>query len=120
MIVMDASAILAYLRGEPGADVVEKNVAGAVIGAANWSEVLQKLRFHGADWELAVALMDALGLVVEPVSAVDAQRAAQLWRRESGLSLGDRLCLALADRLDAVALTADKAWGVSDRIQQIR
>ena len=35
---------------------------------------------------------------------------ARLWHRGSGLSLGDRFCLALAKRLDCPALTADRAW----------
>lgn len=120
MIVLDASALLAYLSGEPGADVVEDNLDGAVIGAANWSEVLQKLHSRGADWEIAAALLESLSMKVEAVSVRDAELAAKMWRLDSGLSLGDRLCLALTSRLDAVALTADRAWGQSERVHQIR
>jgi PIN domain nuclease of toxin-antitoxin system len=43
-----------------------------------------------------------------------------MWRPGSGLSLGDRLCLALAQRLDADVLTADRAWGEEGLIRQIR
>ena len=43
-----------------------------------------------------------------------------MWQRGSALFLADRFCLALATRLDAVALTADTAWGASDRVRQIR
>ena len=53
-------------------------------------------------------------------TAATAERAAALWRRGSGLSLADRFCLALADRLDATIWTADTAWGQTDRIRQIR
>jgi len=119
--VLDASAVLAYLQGEAGADLIERALeAGAVAGAANWSEVAQKVMAGGGDWELARALLASYGLGVEPVTAEDAERAAARWRRGSGLSLGDRLCLALADRLAADVLTADKAWGDGGRITQVR
>lgn len=111
MIVLDASAVLAFLQGEPGADRVESALAESVISAANWSEVAQKVMSRGGDWSLAAGLLEHYGLRVEPVTAADAVRAAQLWRKGSGLSLGDRICLALAGRLAATALTADQAWG---------
>lgn len=120
-VVLDASAILAFLQGEAGSDRVEAALDdGAVVGAANWSEVAQKVRARGADWGLVQALLDSYGIVVEPVDRDDADRAAARWRVGSGLSLGDRLCLALGDRLDAEVLTADTAWGVSGRVRQIR
>jgi ribonuclease VapC len=50
----------------------------------------------------------------------DGERAANLWTEHPNLSLGDRLCLALADRLVAEAVTADRSWGSSSRIRQIR
>ncbi|MDQ0613680.1 ribonuclease VapC [Microbacterium sp. W4I4] len=120
MTVLDASAVLAYMQGEPGADQVESYLDGAVIGAANWSEIAQKIRSGGADWGVARALLLSYDLRVEPVTAADAENAASSWRRGSGLSLGDRLCLALAARLGRPALTADRAWGESDRIIQLR
>lgn len=121
MTVLDASAVLAFLQGEEGADAVEAALeVGAIAGAANWSEVAQKVRAAGADWELARALLESYDLVVEPVSIDDAERAAGRWRRGDGLSLGDRLCLALADRLGGEVLTADRAWGDAGQIRQIR
>jgi ribonuclease VapC len=59
-------------------------------------------------------------LAVEPVQADDAENAARLWRRGAGLSLADRLCLATAERLDAMVWTADTAWGSNGRVRQIR
>lgn len=120
MTVLDASALLAFLQGESGADRVEESLANAVVGAANWSEVAQKVRASGADWGVARGLLLSYDLTVEPVSQRDAEQAAAMWRSGSGLSLGDRLCLALAQRLDAVVITADRAWGEADRIVQIR
>lgn len=120
MTVLDASAVLAFLQGESGADRVEADLEGGVVGAANWAEVAQKVRVSGGDWGIARSLLLSYDLRIEPVTLRDAERAASLWTRGSGLSLGDRLCLALAHRLDTVVLTADRAWGESDRIVQIR
>jgi ribonuclease VapC len=121
MNVFDASALLTFLQGEPGAGEVERALkAGGACGAANWSEVAQKIRAHGRNWDLSRALLASYGLQVEPVTAGDAEWAARRWTAGEGLSLADRLCLALGDRLDADILTADQAWGTTGRIRQIR
>ena len=120
-VVLDASAILAFLQGEDGSDVVEEALSGgSLCGAANWSEAAQKVAAAGRDWSLARALLLSYGIQVEPVTVLDAEWAARRWRRGGGLSLADRLCLALAERLDLVALTADGAWGAAGRVKQIR
>lgn len=120
-VVLDASAVLAFVAGEPGADVVEDALNGdARCGAANWSEVAQKVRQSGRDWTLVISLLNSFNLTVEPVTATDGERAAERWGPGLGLSLGDRLCLALADRLQADALTADRAWGKAAPVRQIR
>jgi PIN domain nuclease of toxin-antitoxin system len=119
--VLDASALLAFLQGEPGADVVEAALnAGALCGAANWSEAAQKVIDAGGDWELTKALLDSYGFEVAAVTAEDGEWAAHRWRRGEGLALGDRLCLALGERVDRDVLTADTAWGRTGRIKQIR
>jgi PIN domain nuclease of toxin-antitoxin system len=119
--VLDASAILAFLQGEDGAEVVEGVLAsGAACSAANWSEVAQKILAAGRDLDLARALLGSYDLDVAPVTVDDAEVAARWWRRGKGLSLGDRLCLALAERLDCDAWTADVAWGDGPTIRQIR
>jgi PIN domain nuclease of toxin-antitoxin system len=120
-VALDASALLAFLRGEDGAAVVERCLAeGAVCGAANWSEVAQKVLAAGRDWDLARALLLSYELGIEPVTAADAEWAARRWRRGEGLSLADRLCLALADRDGLDAWTADTAWGTGGNVRQIR
>jgi ribonuclease VapC len=109
--VFDASAVLAFLLGEPGADLVESRLAGGGwIGAANWSEIAQKVGSVPGVWPGARDLLLSYPLTIEPVSRLDAEGAAALWRPGEGLSLADRLCLALAGRLDSEALTADRAW----------
>lgn len=121
MTVLDASALLAFLQGETGADLIEQVLSdGAVCGAANWSEVAQKVQRRSGDWSLARALLLSYDLTIEPVAAIDGERAAHLWAEVPHLSLGDRLCLALAERLESEAVTAASAWGSSERIRQIR
>jgi PIN domain nuclease of toxin-antitoxin system len=119
--VLDASALLAFLGGEDGADIVEGALdEGAACGTANWSEVAQQVLAAGRDWDLSRALLSSYDIESRPVTVEDAEAAALRWQRGTGLSLADRLCLALADRLDAAVLTADRTWGTNDRVRQIR
>jgi PIN domain nuclease of toxin-antitoxin system len=119
--VIDASALLAFVQGEQGADIVEAALLDeAACGAANWSEIAQKVIAAARDWELVKALLESYDLVVEPVTVDDGELAAARWRRGDGRSLADRLCLALGERLDADVLTADTDWGSTGRIRQIR
>lgn len=119
--VVDASAILAFLQDESGAEVVEEILErGCECSTVNWSEVAQKVRAADGDWPIASALLSSYDVRIRDATADDAERAAALWRRGSGLSLADRFCLALAHRLDAIVWTADSAWGEDERIQQVR
>ena len=69
---------------------------------------------------MSSALLLTYDLQISSVTAVEAEMAAHRWADDPHLSLGDRLCLALGDRLDATVWTADRAWGESDRVRQIR
>lgn len=108
--VVDASVVLAWLQDEPGADDAEPMLMDGVIGAVNWSEVLQKARQHGAPAEVVGRLLASFGLKVVDVTRADAAVAAELWRRSSRLSIADRLCLALGVRLAVPIATGDAAW----------
>jgi len=121
MILWDSSALLAFLLDEPGADAVEDRLSHpTVCSAANWSEIAQKLIAHQRNWPAARALLQGMGLRVEPVTAVDAEHAAVLWSTHRTLSLADRLCLATGHRLDADIWTADRSWGDERPVRQIR
>lgn len=108
--VVDASVVLAWLQDEPGADEAEPLLMEGVIGAANWSEVLQKVRQHGAPAGVVARLLASFGLTVVDVTRADGEIAADLWDRGTPLSLGDRLCLALGLRTGLPVATADAAW----------
>jgi len=111
-VVLDASAVLALLFEEPGAEVVRVQLRTGIIGAANLAEVLAKLSDHGVPAHEAARAVAILGLEVVPMSEAQAQRSAKMRpaTRAAGLSLGDRACLALAAELDASALTVDRGW----------
>jgi len=121
MSIVDASVLLAFAQGEEGTGQAEVLLEeGASCGAANWSEVAQKVRAAGRDWPLVRALLVSYGLVVEAVTEEDAEWAAERWRRGEGLSLAERLCLALGERLDLDVWTADTSWGSEGRVHQLR
>jgi len=123
MIVVDSSALLAYLWGEPGHQQVENALDGAaaICTVVNWCEVATKVLARGGDWNAAETALLGAGLGIVSVEVDDAVRAARLWVQHRDLSMGDRLCLAIADRLDATILTADHAWQpASNRVQLIR
>jgi PIN domain nuclease of toxin-antitoxin system len=111
-VVLDASAVLALLLEEPGADrVTEAILAGAEMTTANFAEVATKYVLRGAVAE-ARALQARLPVTLVAVDQDLALRAALMAQatRPAGLSLGDRLCLALAQRSRSAALTADRGW----------
>jgi ribonuclease VapC len=122
MNLFDSSALLCFLQGESGADRVEDVLLGQPgrCSAVNWSETAQKVLRLDGDWPSSRALLLSYQLAVEPVTLQDAEAAAALWRRNSGLSLADRICLATGRRLAAVVWTADRAWGESGHVRQVR
>ena len=113
MTVLDASALLAYLRDEPGSVVVEEALATeASIGAVNLAEVLSKLADADQDPDDAMARIGILPLEVVPFDETLAVETARLRPAtvRAGLSLGDRACLALAHSRERRVLTGDVAW----------
>jgi ribonuclease VapC len=111
-IVLDASALLAMLHNEPGGEDVVKEMENAVLSSVNLSEVIQQSLKRNVDVTAFREDLEAIGLTIFPFTADDAEAAAQLWSaaHSLGLSLGDRACLALAQRLSLPVLTADKIW----------
>ncbi len=110
--VLDASALLAMLQGEPGGDRVAEAIPDAVISAVNITEVVAKLCDKGLAQKQARETMEILSLNVVEFDMSQAIEAGGLRpsTRDYGLSLGDRACLALAARVGATALTTDRAW----------
>jgi PIN domain nuclease of toxin-antitoxin system len=114
--VLDASALLVLLLGEPGADKVADAIAeGAAMSSVNFSEVAALLVRNQRDANRILRSV-ADQVTVESFTSEDALTTAALAEptRASGLSLGDRACLALAQRLAVAAITADREWAKLD------
>ena len=129
--VLDASALLAFLRNEPGAAIVEQALqAGAAICAVNWAEVLTKLADLGEDPVVIRQRLSDQGLlggdlVVIPAGEELAVEIALLRpaTRISGLSLADRACLSLARLMSLPVLTTEHTWAslkTGVEVRQIR
>ncbi len=114
--VLDASALLALINGEPGAEIVSRTLPDAVVSAVNLAEVISKLTDYGHSDSEIDEVVAGLGLNVVPFDAAQARAVGILHRssRARGLSLADRACLALADTLGGSALSTDRIWGSLD------
>ena len=111
-MILDASALLAFLFDEAGSEVVANALLdGAEMTAVNYAEVLTRYVLGEAFDEVA-GLQGQLPISIVPVDQDLAYRAAMMASntRKAGLSLGDRICLALAQRTKDTVLTADRAW----------
>jgi ribonuclease VapC len=110
--VLDASALLCLLKGEQGAERVLSVLARTVVSAVNLSEAYGKLADAGGSEDRIAQAIGGLHLRVEPFDDDQARRAGMLQplTKSLGLSLGDRVCLALAQHRGATALTADRIW----------
>lgn len=122
-VILDASAVLAWLNGEPGAEAIDALLqAGApcLVSAANHAEIIAKALDRGVAADAVRDIVTSIGYTVIDTSADDGATAGWMRpvTRAHGLSLGDRLCLAAAQRLKAQVHTADRAWlDVADALQ---
>lgn len=116
--VLDASALLAYLRDETRAEIVENAlIDGCYISIINWVEVLSKVVDLGESPDEIIKRLRDEGLLENSLKIIacneeDAITIAKFRpvTKSAGLSLGDRACLALGKRLNLPVLTADKVW----------
>lgn len=113
--ILDASALIAFLHNEPGAEaVVDAITATAAVSVVNWAETLSKVAADGDDpQQVADSLQTSDSpLILEPLTDADCVEIARLrpLTKALGLSLADRACLALARRLEIPVVTADRDW----------
>lgn len=110
--VLDASAVLAVLNGEPGADLIVPLLGEAMMSTVNYAEVTSKLIGSGAARSEARNAILSLGIDVADFDLGLAERTGELrpLTRHRGLSLGDRACIALAEREGIPVVTTDRTW----------
>jgi ribonuclease VapC len=123
--VLDASALIAFLREEPGADRVGDVLTESCISAVNLAETYGKLVEYGKPLEAVAYQVERLQIPIIPFDAEQAQIAASLWNktRSVGMSLGDRACLSLAMKTSLPAFTTEGEWqkcGLAVKIVKIR
>jgi PIN domain nuclease of toxin-antitoxin system len=112
VIVLDASALIALLKNEPGATVVVEHMTEPVMSTVNLAETLTRMAEDGGDAVAIKASLDGSPIRFVPVSDEHALAAALLRipTKSLGLSLGDRMCLALGLQEGLSVLTADRRW----------
>lgn len=125
MIILDASALLAFLRRELGHEIVTAQLGQACISAINFAEVLARMSVLGiAPRDLRLQL-DSTGLRVIDFDVAQSVIVAEIREpmRRAGIGIADCCCLALGMHLALPVLTADRAWttlGLGVTVQLIR
>lgn len=123
-VVLDASAILAVLYGEPGEEEIREwmRASRVVVGTVNLAEVAGKLAEGGLDEKEIREAVDVLSLEVLPLDADAAYGAGMLkvGTRERGMGVGDLSCVAVARGIGGVALTTDGIWSGLDGVEVVR
>jgi PIN domain nuclease of toxin-antitoxin system len=114
--VLDASALLALLNKERGAEQVRPLMPHAIIGAVNFAETVQRLRRGGMSLEEVKAALTPLVSSPVPFDEQLVYVSASIHERTSdhGLSFGDCACLALALSHNLPAVTAERNWDRAD------
>ena len=111
-VVLDASALIAMLKGERGAAKVASAIADARVSSVNYAEVVSHFIYAGMPAHEVDAMLQPLPIRVVPADQALATVAGRLRgvTADAGLSLGDRFCLALAQRDGLPAWTSDQGW----------
>jgi len=110
--VLDAAALIAMLKAEPGGDLVAASIADARMGVFNLAEVISHFANLGMPADAIDAMLAPLPITLVPADAALARTAGHMrvTTASASLSLGDRFCLALAWHEGRPAWTADRAW----------
>ena len=121
-VVLDASAVLAVLFKETGAEIVAQVLFGATISAVNYSEVLKKAVEKRGDIHKAKHFLDRQSLKVVAFDISQAVAAAAILPQTSdfGLSFADRACVSLGLQLQYQVLTAEKRMSLTGLDVKIR
>jgi PIN domain nuclease of toxin-antitoxin system len=120
--ILDSSAVIAALQGEPGGQVARAAASTGAISAINVAEVVSKLVQYGATEDDALAMARDFGVEMAAMDERQAELAGLFHARtrKHGVSMGDAFCLALAMQLDLPVLTTDRRWSALDLGVEVR
>lgn len=120
--ILDASALLALVFDEPGADVVARLAGGSSILSVNFSEVIQRVISIDGNPDRAEEAVDRLEIEVFSFDRKLARIAAELRQPTAfiGASFADRACLSLGLLTGRPILSSDRAWAKLDLGIEIR
>jgi PIN domain nuclease of toxin-antitoxin system len=110
--VIDSSVFVAAINKEPGGDKLAAYLDESVIPVTTYTEVVTRLLDAEMLFDKADRLMSDFRVPIVDVTFALAKRAAEFRSatRPCGLSMGDRICLALAESIGGTAVTADRQW----------
>ncbi len=111
-VVLDASALLALIQNEQGAEIVKPLVHKAVMSTVNVAEAITVLQKIGVTPQEGIHAISEFIHDIISFDTEQAQAVAELQPlvKHKGLSLGDRACLALGQKMNLPVYTADKIW----------
>lgn len=110
--VLDASAVTAVLRKEPGHEAVLPHLRGSMISTVNLAEVFCTSRRFGGMADVDELAIKTMQLERVPFDDEQAHVVASIFAKTQGSSVGlaDRICMALGLTRNLPVLTADRAW----------
>jgi ribonuclease VapC len=111
--LLGASALLALIFNEPGSDRVRDLIDDSQIHTVNLAEVMRKLVALGMPVDEVIAHIE--DLEIETIPELNRENVVQIARltpeaKRVGLSLGDCVCLVVAESMGLTAVTADRSW----------
>lgn len=111
-IVLDASALLALIQEEQGAEVIKPLLKFSIMSTVNIAECLTALQRTGVSPQEALILITDIITTIVPFDIEQAGYVAELQSKvqHKGLSLGDRACIVLGIKLQVPIYTADRVW----------
>ncbi|MFO0427558.1 MAG: PIN domain-containing protein [Planctomyces sp.] len=120
--VLDASAVLAVLLKEPGADIVRPHLPGAMISAVNVAEIINRRLKNGESLERNAQVVGSLQMRIVDFDFEQAVMSASFkpYARIANLSLADRACLSLGLLRNVPVLTAEQNWTKTDMGVNVR
>ncbi|WP_082143967.1 PIN domain-containing protein [Nitratireductor soli] len=123
--IIDTSAILAVVFGEPGQETAARLARGGIISSVTLAEIVSKCIERSIPEQIALDYVQDSNIDVTSFDEDVAILAGRLfaYAPKGTLSLGDRACLATAIRHDGTAVTADRIWAAFDlgcKIELIR